>query len=884
MVDLPSGTVTFLFTDIEGSTRLWEQDRAAMRAAVERHFAVLHEAIQTHHGTLYKTVGDGTQSAFAAARDALAAALAAQRALAGEPWPDPPGPLRLRMALHTGEAQPQHGDYLAAPLNRLARLLAMAQGGQILLTEAVEQLAQDDLPPGSALQELGEVRLRDLERPERVFALTHADLLDTAARLSGPDTHLRAFPVTLTPFLGREAEVTAIVARLGDPGCRLLTLTGPGGIGKTRLALAAGERLAPAFADGAVFVDLTPLRDPTQVLPAIATTLGLREGAGRSLRDVTLAFLRERQVLLLLDNFEHLLEAAPVVSELLASPEVTVLVTSRAPLRLRGEQEYPIPPLRLPAGEAMVDPATVAANEAVALFVQSAQAIRPDFALTIESAPAVAEICARLDGLPLAIELAAARVKILPPAALLGRLERRLPLLTEGARDAPDRQRTLRDTIAWSHDLLTPDERCLFRRLGVFVGGWSLEGAEAVTNLDGDLEVLGGIASLVDKSLVRLNESGAEPRFGMLETIREFALEQLAAGEDETRLRDAHARFITDLARAFDAAMFTARWGLGRARLEPELPNLRAALEWLDQRADTETLLVLAASAWWALWQYGHLRDVREWLDRGLAVTAPVSAEVRAWALGIAANAAWNQGDNEAADRLAMAGLELSLAGGFDAAAGLALYTRMLTAMERGELAPAVVALGEEAIGHLRRSDRKGLLSQLLVDTGFCASMAGEPERAAALRDEGFALCRELGNTWGLAVGLSDMGAEAEARGDGRTATRWYRESLELLVADRFENYLAHPLAGMASRAAAAGQMALAARLLGTVAFLYETHGTAAWNHERERDHRVASLARAALGEARYAEEFAAGRRLSIAEATRQALEMDPVPGMESAS
>ena len=528
MAEMPRGTVAFLFTDVENSSALWERDGAAMMSALARHVSLLREAVSAHGGVLFKTVGDGTQSAFPTAPAALCAALTAQRALLAEPWPDELGPLRACMAIHAGEAEPRGGDYLAAPLNRLSRLLGMARGGQILLTEAVEQLAQDGLPPGGSLQELGEMRLRDLKRAERVFVLVHPDLPQDIDLPVASDQRTRHFPPSLTPFLGREEQISAIAELVAAPNVHLVTLTGPGGIGKTRLAIQVGERLASSFAGGAVFVDLSPLRDPAQVLPAIGTALGLREVNAGSLVNQIHGFLAERETLLILDNFEHLLGSAAVVANLLGGSEVELLVTSRAPLRVQGEHEYLVPTLRLPDHTQRTNAAALATNEAVALFVDRARAVRPDFELTDAIAPIIAEICARLDGLPLAIELAAARIKVLPPAALLSRLERRLPLLTGGRRDAPERQRTLRDTIAWSYDLLDPDECQLFRRLGVFVGGWTMEAAEAVANPEGNLDVLGGLTSLVEMSLVRLDETESEPRFRMLETIREYAVDRLA--------------------------------------------------------------------------------------------------------------------------------------------------------------------------------------------------------------------------------------------------------------------------------------------------------------------------------------------------------------------
>ena len=399
MAEMPSGTVAFLFTDVENSSSLWERDGAAMMSALARHVSHVREAVHAHGGVLFKTVGDGTQSAFPTAPAAICAALAAQRALLTEPWPKELGPLRACMAIHAGEAEPRGGDYLAAPLNRLSRLLGLARGGQILLTEAVEQLAHDGLPAGASLQELGEMRLRDINRAERVFVLLHPDLPQDIAIPAASEQHTRHFPLALTPFLGREEQISAIAELLAAPNVQLVTLTGPGGIGKTRLAIQVGERLASSFTGGAVFVDLSSLRDPAQVLPAIGRALGLREVNAGSLVQQIHGFLAERETLLILDNFEHLLGTASVVANLLGGSEVELLVTSRAPLRVQGEYEYLVPTLRLPDHSQRTDAAALATNEAVALFVDRAKAVRPDFELTDAIAPIIADICARLDGL-----------------------------------------------------------------------------------------------------------------------------------------------------------------------------------------------------------------------------------------------------------------------------------------------------------------------------------------------------------------------------------------------------------------------------------------------------------------------------------------------------
>src|SRR5215212_9468088 len=549
MMDLPRGTVTFLFTDIEGSTALWERDRAAMQTAVDRHLALLDTAIASHHGIHFKTVGDAVQVAFPTAPDAVAAALDAQRRLFGEMWPVGVGPLQVRMGLHTAAATPQDGDYLAQGLNRLSRLLAAGHGGQVLLSLATQDLARDALPPGAGLRDLGEHPLRDLYRPERVFQLLHPDLPAEFPPIRTLTTRPNNLPLQPTPFLGREDQVARVVELLGREDVRLLTITGAGGVGKTRVALQAAADVLEAFPDGVWFVDLSVLDDPALVSSAIADVLGVREeGSGLPARLASV--LGGQRLLLVLDNFERVVDATQMVSDLLAQvPGMQVLVTSRTPLRAYGEHEYPLAPLPLPDPAHLPSVEGMSQYEAVRLFIARAQAVKPDFTVTIANAPAVAEICFRLDGLPLAIELAAALVKMLPPQALLKRLEQRLPLLAGGARTLPARQQTMRNTIAWGHDLLSPDEQTLFRRLAIFPGGCTIEAAETVATGEGTRDVFAGLASLVDKSLLRQDEGAeGEPRFRMLETVPEFGREQLEARGEGTACRGHHAGFFLALA------------------------------------------------------------------------------------------------------------------------------------------------------------------------------------------------------------------------------------------------------------------------------------------------------------------------------------------------
>ena len=820
MADFPSGTVTFLFTDIADSTVAWERDHAAMQTAVERHLAILRETVATHGGVLYKTIGDGTQSAFATAGDALAAALAAQRALLAEPWPDPPGPLRVRMALHAGEAAPRHGDYLAAPLNRLARLLGIADGGQILLSEAVQLLGNDDLPPGARLHDLGEVPLRDLARVERVFALAHPDLPATDALPVPATSQTRAFPAALTPFFGREAEVAAVQSLLRDAEVRLLTLTGPGGIGKTRLALAAGEKLAPSFTHGAVFVDLAPVRDPALVLPAIAAAIGVRETPVHPLAGLVEEELADRHLLLLLDNFEQLSDAAPVVADLLAAaPGVKILVTSRAPLRLRGEHVYAVPALALPTAAERAD---LAANEAVAFFVDRAQAVRPGFALTDELAPVIAEICARLDGLPLAIELAAARLKLLPPRALLARLEQRLPLLTGGPRDAPARQQTLRDAIAWSYDLLTPDEQTLFARLGIFVGGFTIEGVEGVAPPERSAtpSTFDLLAALADASLVRQDETGPEPRFALLETIREFALERLRErGDDEHEaLAASHAACFLNLVEDACAGLVGPRQGELLSRLDAEEANIRAALAWTIARGSPALALRFTRALWRYWTSRGHLLEGRDWLERALALpgVADAPAAIQADAHNALGNLLGDSGEYARAREHYQAALALRRTIADQAGIAGALNNLGIVAFWLGDYDGAI-ALHEESRAIREKLGDPFQMALSLSNLGDVMLARGEFDRARELQTESLRLREQAGDAAGAAYSLYNLGEIARLQGAAVEAARLLTDSTRrfALLGDKIgAAYAEGSLGDLASRE---GNAARAAELLGRV-------------------------------------------------------------------
>jgi non-specific serine/threonine protein kinase len=558
-------------------------------------------------------------------------------------------------------------------------------------------------------------------------------------------------PIPRTPLVGRTVELAYARAQLIDHTVPLLTLTGPGGVGKTRLALEIAHEVAASFAGGAVFVDLSPIRDPTLILSAIAQILGVRETVDRPLAATLAATLRPRQLLLVLDNCEQILEGMPGIAALLAScPALHVLATSRAPLELRDEHVLPVPPLALPdaPGPLPLDPTTLVGVEAVAFFVLRARAADPGFGLTDANAAAVAELCRRLDGLPLALELAAARVRVLPPAVLLARLAGRLTVLDKGPRDGPDRQRTMHAAITWSHDLLSPDEQTLFAQLAVFVGGFTIESAESLAAPAAiDVNVLDGVASLLNQSLLQTDAYlDGDPRLSMLETVRVFGLERLSASGQESVTRDRHATWCLKLAERAEVGAQGPAYGWWLNRLEAELPNLREALEWAvaTEAGDTAQRL---ASMLWPLWLHRGLeREGRAWLTRALAVSG-TEPRVMAEALAIAGLMAALQGDEGPAGSLAEAGLALARQCRADGATARALTALGVIAGQQGRFGDSQ-ALTEDAVARFDALGENHWRATALLNLTFVES---DPVRRIALVEEALGLFRELGSPWGIA-------------------------------------------------------------------------------------------------------------------------------------
>jgi predicted ATPase/class 3 adenylate cyclase len=626
MAELPSGTVTFLFSDVEGSTRLLTRLRGRYAEVLAEHRRLLRAAFDEHDGREVGTEGDAFFVAFVRASDAIAAAVSAQRSLASGRWPEGVE-VRVRIGVHTGEAQVRLGDYVGLDVHRAARICAAGHGGQVLISSSTRELVADELPSDVALRDLGEHRLKDLDRPERLFQLAADDLPADFAPLraaAAADRPPRAgvLPRPLDRTIGRERDIREIADRIRLGSVRLLTLTGAGGVGKTRLAVDAAHELYADYADGARFVSLAALRAPDEVPAAVAQALEVVPLPGDSPHDSVARFLSAKHMLMVLDNCEHVLAAMPFVSRLLADcPALTVLATSREPLAVGGEARYVVAPLAFPPPG--IDPDAIANAPAVELFAERAHTHDSDFALTPDTAAPVAEICRRVDGLPLAVELAAARCVLLSPAEIAARLDAALAVLAGGRRDAPARQQTLRATIDWSHALLPEDDRTVFMRFAVFAGGATIDAAEAVTGAR-----LDGLDGLVAKSLLVRQRSPLGPtRLVMLATIRAYALERLARSAEHDTVRERHCRYYLALVERHgsDQGLRGMQRTEHLARLDADINNVHAALRWaLDRREAEKALAIVAAFGDYCSMRGRHGEALR-WINEALALPAPIA-------------------------------------------------------------------------------------------------------------------------------------------------------------------------------------------------------------------------------------------------------------------
>jgi predicted ATPase/class 3 adenylate cyclase len=837
---LPTGTVTFLFTDIEGSTRLLHDLGDRYPQVLADHRRALRAAVSTHDGVEVDTQGDAFFIAFAKAADAVAAARAAQRALSASP-------VRVRMGIHTGEPTVTPEGYVGIDVHRGARICAAGHGGQILISKTTRDL----LDPDTELRDLGEHRLKDLQKPEWLYQVLAPDLEPRFPPLrSLSNTNL---PAEASAFIGRQRELDDMSALLGRADVRLLTLSGAGGTGKTRLGIRLAAEFVEQFKNGVFFISLAPVRDPTLVLGTIAQTLGVKEAASEAPIDALRRHLEGKQILLVLDNFEHLLASAPDVSLLLASAaQLKVVVTSRERLRLAGEHEYAVPPLP--------------DDDAVTLFDVRARAAKPSFRVELERAP-VAAICRRLDGLPLAVELAAARVKVLQPQALLTRLEQGLPVLTDGPRDVPDRQRTLRATIEWSYLLLDKHEQEVIGRLSVFVGGWGSPAAEQICGA-----TLEDLVSLLDKSLLR-NDDGHtdELRFSMLETIREYAGERLeTSGEAETVGRR-HAHFFAALA---DTKSQGRGHGLSLAphiyRTNPqwlewltlERANLTTALAWLIEHGETEVAIQLIQSIWRVWLVRGPLRDGQTWTEKVLALEGVERSPDFGWLLGLAADFPRFRGEHRRARELLERSIEVLTRKGDTFRLATCIESLAGVTEHQGKHEEAE-ALHQQCLSIGREINEPSTIAHALNGLAVQAFRRGDYARMVAFAEEELALNRTVGA--GIHEALHNVAEARRHLGRLGPAAEMYVEGLGVSLELGDVNGIAEFFDGLADLAAARGDVENATLLWAASRRHFDEIGQLSW--DAAETERGLAEARVGLGVAKFEEVWRTGQALTRDEA-----------------
>ena len=849
----PIKTLTFLFTDIQGSTRLWEQHPDAMRHALARHDALLRACIEDHGGHVFKTAGDAFHAAFVRPDQALDAALAAQTALHAQPWPLPEGEaLRVRAALHAGEAEQRGGDYFGAPLGRTARLLGAAHGGQTLLSETLASLLPPVLESGAVLRSLGRHRLKDLAQPQEIFQLAHPSLPDAFPPLRSLEAFTHNLPSQLSSFIGREQEIGAARRLLGET--RLLTLTGTGGAGKTRLALQVAAEVIEDYADGVWLVEMAPLSDPALLPQAVAAVLGVGEGGGeRALAETLTDTLRPKSLLLVWDNCEHLVDACAHLAETLlrACPGLRLLATSREALEIGGEAVLPVPPLALPPDAQNATAEALANCDSVRLFVERATAVQPTFHLGAGNIAAVAQVCARLDGIPLALELAAARVKTLSAEQISGRLDDRFRLLTGGSRTALPRQQTLRALIDWSYDLLAPAEKVVLRRLSVFAGGWPLEAAESVCAGDGveDWEVLDLIARLVAKSLVvaEAPEEG-RVRYRMQENLRSYAQERLAEAGEVEALSARRRDWFLALAEEAEPNLSGPEQGSWLNRLERDHDNLRAALAFSHDHADGgEAGLRLAGSLWKFWYMRGYFSEGRGFLERALARSGDIDPVLRAKALRRLGTLTEAQ-DHTTAVSYYEEGLSIYKSLNDDFGIALTLNSLGNIASSQGDWVNARDYYEQGLVVFRARGD-EGRTAILLMNTGIVANHQKKYAEACLLYEESLAIFRRRQDLGPLSAVLLNLGDLACNRKEYILARTYLFEGLQ--VADKLGEKvcIASILTMLGYTAWPMGQYELAAKLFGAAKSIRTSAGFSLAPHDQSSLEENVAVVRAKLGE-----------------------------------
>jgi len=882
MTGLPTGEITYFFTDVEGSTGLWERYPESMRRALARHDALVSGEVELHRGVVVRSRGEGDSffAVFPDARDAACAAVALQRALLMEPWP-PETRLRVRAALHTGEADLRDGNYYGAIVNRCARLRAAAHGGQTLVSGVTFDRIRDALPEGIQARCLGAHRLKDLLRPEQIYQLDHPDLPTEFPALRSLELLQHNLPVQTTSFVGRERE-TQEVQRLVR-GTPLLTLMGAGGCGKTRLSLQAAGELADTFPDGVWLVELAPVSDPGLVPLVVASALKVREEAGLSLTATLVEHLRHKDMLLVLDNCEHLVGAAATLADelLRTCPRVRILATSREALRIPGETTWEVPLLTVPPGvpalSQAADPLQMLRQyEATRLFLDRASASSSTFQPSAGDAAAIAQICRRLDGIPLAIELAAPWVKALSVTQIAARLDDCFQLLTRGRRTDLPRQQTLRALIDWSYDLLDDEERALLRYLSIFAGGWSLDAAEAVCHLRvdelGPLDVLDLLYRLIEKSLVIASESrDGGTGYRLLETVRQYAREKLRNAGEEAPLAARHCEWFLDLAESASKQLPGPEPALWHARLDDNRENLRAALEGCPaDELGAERSLRLIGALWRFWYERGHRSEWLGALERAMGREG-VPDPVRIKALSGAGILAWAHGDYVNARRYHGECLEMRRRLGDHRGVANSLNNLGLVASSSGDRRTAREHLAESLAVYRELNDEPAIAGAL-NNLGGVSIALGEFAEAREFLDESKVLWARLNDPSGTASVLLNLGEVAFREGDLAASQRLLQESLELRLGIGEPRALLHGLHSISTLAIAQGEAELAARLMGAQRAGREALGMAMPGRQRLEGEANERSARELLGDDRFECLRDEGTRMTVSDACRLAL------------
>ena len=917
--NLPSGTVTFLFTDIEGSTQLWEKYSEAMKIALAKHDSILKEAIESNHGHIIKTTGDGVHAVFTTAVEGIYAAIAAQRGFQNSAFlKNPEFSLQVRMGLHTGEAELRAGDYYGQALNRAARITSAGHGGQILLSEVSAQMAREHLPADVSFLDLGEHQFKGLLRAEKILQLYAPDLPKEFPPLISIKAAKNNLPIQLTSFIGRERELAEAKQKL--EGSRLLTLIGPGGTGKTRLSLQLAAEMISNFNDGVWLVELAPLADPSLILQSVASILGVREQRGMPLLDIVINFLRAKNLLLILDNCEHVVEASAQLAEqfLRISPNIKIIASSREALGINGETVYRVPSLSLP-DQAKVTREALDRFESVQLFVERAQAANPHFDLTENNAASIAQICRRLDGIPLALELAAARVKVFSAEQIATRLDDRFRLLTGGSRTALPRQQTLRALIDWSHDMLSEEERALLRRLSVFADGWTFEAAEAMCP---DIDSLELLTQLINKSLVTVEDQADEPRYRLLETVRQYARDKLLEAGEAELMRDRHLEHFHDLAVKAEPKLYGSEALKWVNRLEAEHDNLRTAMEWglenhlvstlemcvalspfwLRRGLETESMILveealsrihtlpglngdakkqqrtLIAKVWMAMGILAFSRGDNTQAIAANEIAANLARQLGdksllARALGFEASGRMVTGDVQGLDASIQDGVAAARESGDDFANGMMLGMFASRMMMSGYDLEAAKVYSDEALALLRKSDNRWGLTMILMSLGMAARYQGRMEEARSNLSVCLPIFHEIGDQHRANMIVSELAHidrieeryDLAAQAYRATITEWERLGHRAAVANQLECF-----AFIAKRYEEAER---AAKLFGAAEALREFINIAMTKVERiEYDLEVADL-RAGMDNEAFLLSWGKGRALSMEGAIELALE-----------